>query len=175
MLIPRLNRLAVAWWAAVVLCLLTSCGGGPKVIRGERHGSVSQQTVTQADTITEVRHDIVVETYPAGDRVTTRRQLEAEASVAPTNWQVHYRLGQLSVNDGEYERAMNCYQAALTFASNDKLQRSQIYLALAFCWERLNKPALAKLNYLTASQLNPDCQGARKGLARLNSEPVSRR
>jgi len=156
----------------MMLCMLTNCGG-PKVIKGERLQPVVIQTADKTESEDQKISARAIEAHQEGDRKIAQRLLEDEASNSPANWQAQYSLGQLSAADGEYERAMNCYQAALTFAPDDKLQRSQIYLAIAGCWERLNEPSMAKLNYMTASRLNPDSDQARDALTRLGSAPVS--
>lgn len=159
--------------AAMILCMLTSCGGGTKIIRGTQIEGAPLGPAKSIDMANSVRPNKAMDAYDQGDFDTARRLLEEEASTSPAEWWVHYYLGLLSSRDGLYHRAMNCYQAALTFAPDDQLLRYRIYLALAECWERLNEPSMAKLNYITASQLNPESDEARAALERLGSITIS--
>lgn len=89
------------------------------------------------------------------------------------NWQAHYFLGLIYLEQFNESSAELALQAALSHAPDENRERALVYLALGELWEQRGDIPQAKLSYHTALNLHPGSSRAISGLKRL--EQLSQR
>lgn len=92
----------------------------------------------------------------------------------PEEWTNYYFLGLIYSNLEKYPEAERNLFRALNLSGESKIDRSKIYTGLGNNYEARGKFGLARLNYHTALNLDPESIGAQDGLNRLKSFTKSR-
>ncbi len=105
--------------------------------------------------------------YRRADLKGARRLFERATAIDSTYWLGHYYLGLALTDAGEHAQARADLLSSLDYAPRDKRIRSLIYVALAECWESQGNMGQARLNFLTALNLDPASAPATQGLERV--------
>jgi len=84
-----------------------------------------------------------------------------------SNWKAHYYLALVHKKHAAQRAALASLHAALTFAPDQRRDRSMIYLALGELFEQLEDFSRAQLSYRTALNLYPGSDRALAGLNRV--------
>ncbi len=93
--------------------------------------------------------------------------LEKQISHDPSSWQAYYLKGRIETYKDEFEKSLRSLRLALQFCPDDTRSRAMVYLALAQCHEKSGDTARAQQNFVTALNLDPESEQARRGVERL--------
>lgn len=83
--------------------------------------------------------------------------------LAPVEWTVRWLAARIQFYHGKFALALKAAQTALNMDST----RAVIWLEVARCQQELGLITLAESSFTQALQLDPQCQGARRGLDKL--------
>lgn len=159
--------------AALLLIGLTGCQERMTVVKAKlvtRNYPARVQAIgaTASDTLAARAYSSGLEALASGDTTRAVQQFVQSLKTDSGNWSAYYMLGLLGAASGG-DDCLSRLRSALQYAPPVDSIRSQIYVAMAACYERQTDLAFAEQNYWTALQLNPNSEAARAGLERVRS------
>ena len=154
--------------------MLYACGNRMTVTRAAlESGNNTPDDAQPSPEITELPADPLLNEglslFRSGDFGLALEKFKMSLAIDSTNWLSCYYHGLSQVKLGVPSAAGRSLHRSLEYAPADKRLRSRIYTALGETREMQGEYQRAKLDYLTALNLNPESADAQEGIDRIES------